>query len=363
MVKVVMLKDGPGSRRKNRRRRPGTTLALSKPVVYKPAFSKPALRERGSEYIVSGYLTGTPNKLLFNLYASAATLGPRLKLLSQLYEKYFVNSITLELQMSAPTTVPASVMLAFDTDIGDISPPETTLGIAQMASWRHNKQCTFLDGNRHFLPIKIMQPEVGWFTSYDPHGDYRFSFFGQVYLYELYGSAACAYTLKCTYDISFFEPQIELPVAAAIDTAQYYHVIPTSSGASILDGFSRSQVMSWVPSFVNVLEVAGNFIPELRDGNYRICASYMTDNATYSVPGTTTHQVGWDHRYIGPGATLTGLQSTSATANDTYSTATARVVVPPGSFYQLFPYLTIGGGTIGAELGTGLLRMMFEKTA
>jgi len=190
------------------------TTPIRPPVIPLGARSH---RELGRELVWTGATTGTYAKLL-GMVVAPSTIGPRVAKLGTLYEKYRFNSLSFEVMLQGPTTSSASVIQAFDADPGDPDPTQDLDGVKLMSSWKHTRTSTFLDGQKHLMPVRVNQPDAGYYTSFDPAGDYRLSYCGQYYLYAIAGDANVNALVYCTFDVTFYEPQLENPISAIFTT-------------------------------------------------------------------------------------------------------------------------------------------------
>jgi len=170
-------------------------------------------RCHGTELMFSGLdvnAFAVGNKVYGNLVAPL-TIGGRLAKLSSLFEKYRINSLSFELTCTGATTSAAALIMAFDADAGDPDPTAASI----MRSWNHNLVVESNTGGSNVLIVKVTQPDSGYYTSFDPAGDYRLSFCGQIYTYLLNKTVGASVQLMLSvhYDITFYEPQLDNPPA------------------------------------------------------------------------------------------------------------------------------------------------------
>lgn len=336
-------------RRRQRRSRvsqapPGFRLASINPVI-RPAMARKSQREVGSEMIGSYPSTNTNYTMLANIYCNPQQLGPRIGKLSDLYEKWEVNSLRFELIYAGSTAVTMSHVLAFDTDIGDASPPANATGIANMMSWNHSMMTGFNDGKKHTLDVRIQQPSDGYYTSYDTEGDYRFSYAGQLYLYEVVCTTGGMVSIICHYDITFYEPQLSNPITSSPFLEQSIAgAIPSSTNA--LTQFASAYIQD---AMCKGVRFSGGASPSLdfAPGLYSIATRYTPDNAA-SISGPYLAAA----VLSATGVTLTPNYVNGTAANDSPGSAGYTLLVDPGKIANLWYKL---GGSIGAESGTGLM--------
>jgi len=236
------------SRRKNfdapARRKNFDIATTSAPLVRTglpamPRFAQPVghtYRCSGTEILFSGldvasYSVG--NKIHGTLIAPAS-IGGRLAMINELFEKYRINSLAFEITCTGATTSAAAIIVGFDADAGDADP---TTG-ALMRSWQHNLVIESNTGGANVLIVRVQQPDAGYYTSYDAHGDYRLSFCGQFYTYLLNKTAGASVSLMCSvhYDVTFYEPQLNNPITNPINfnTKRYDSGFVGMFGSSVL---------------------------------------------------------------------------------------------------------------------------------
>lgn len=159
---------------------------------------------------VIGSSTTSIGNALSNIYLSPQTLSnTRLQMYSAMYERYRFKRFTVHFTPSVSTSTPGQLMIAYDRDISDDTPPNNLDGLRQYSSWPGTFSSPIWSPFR--TSFSLQSPQDGLFCS--PNGvDMRFEYQGQLYVVDVNGnlSNTSSYGLMfIEYEIEFFEPQLE----------------------------------------------------------------------------------------------------------------------------------------------------------
>jgi len=325
-----------------------------------PRFTQPVghtYRCTGTEIVWSGLdvASYTAGNKIHGMLVAPSTLGGRLAVINELFEKYRINSLAFEITCTGATTSAAAIICGFDADAGD---PDPTTG-ALMRSWQHNLVIESNTGGANVLIVRVQQPDSGYFTSYDTAGDYRLSFCGQFYTYLLNKTAAASVTLMCSvhYDVTFYEPQLNNPVAnpASFNTKRYdsgwvgmFGAAVARPSTTVQRGFSDSAGANvwkptgwvahyqWVNLIQGVLDYATTadytgMLNMLAPGIYNVILNFLPHDAVANagfVPGV----VGASGTSKSDPTVLedTTRKCTIAAGANAMSYLSQRIFVPPG---------------------------------
>jgi len=188
-----------------------------------------AITIRGCDYIQSlTYGTSTPlqGTVLANILLSPTGTvfsGTRLTQFSNLYEKYVFRRFVLHFQPSQSTSASGSILIAFDRDVTDPTPPVSAYGIKQYMSMPGSAvtsmwaPCT--------SPVDLSDPQDFYYTSQELNvGDIRLSMQGQIYMVVMdppagtVTSTTTIGSLWIEYEIDLFDPQLETAERDAVAT-------------------------------------------------------------------------------------------------------------------------------------------------
>jgi len=366
MVKVTMSRTfARRKRQSNRTKKVSNTdlVAAPKPRIKVVQPLGGTYRAAGSE-ILGSYAAPAMGAKMVGILVAPATLGPRVRHMGLAFEKYRINRLAFELTFAGSAVEGMSLISAFDADAGDADPGTAT----EMGSWAHSAVCSFNDGLVHVMTLSINQPDDGYYTSFDPNGDYRLSYAGQYYVYCLARTATCSITttVRVLYDITFFEPQLEnVPIApstsmnytTALPRSMFGGVVgrPSTAASSAFENSTTTAV--WDPTGTG--NAVQHLIPRLVDyelglggappslefstGTHRITLAYQPKTAGATNVGFTNGTL----QYLtGPESvpTITGhaeeLVTLTAGGGNTYSLMTEVVHIPFGVRARYHPNYT-----------------------
>lgn len=301
---------------------------LARGVTSRPVMMNSPLRMKGQEVVWAGSVTGADYQKIVGVMFGPAAIGPRLGKLSALFQRYQYRSLVFEIQLSLPSTSAASLVLGFQVDPGDPDPPETYEGIRAMCSWPHS--VTVVNGwPKATMTVVLRQPAEGYYCSYDAAGDLRFSYPGQLYLYRIAAGATASATIKCSYDIEFYEPDMadmresqftnDANVTRPSDSNAW-----ASSVATVLNTLGRVRGVQVV---VDAFGTCLKFAP----GLYSLTQNYLPTgtpvNRGFDIPDMVA--------YTGYTPTLAAYYNTLSSTAATVASHVSTLEVPPGSSCQL----------------------------
>lgn len=252
-----------------------------------------ALGVRGTEWIgpVTVPANAVAGQVLRNDYVQPAEFGDsRLALFGQMYEKFRFRRLRYRFIPAVGSTQPGSLLLAYDRDISDPTPPPGAQAIRQFMSWADSVQ-----GNawmNHTLTAQLECPDAGYYTDESVGGDERLCYQGQFYVAVVnpFGNAADLVigNMVLEYDLELFVPQLQ----ARVPTAHIDNTGATKPAAG--DAFQQyikdaagviktaATVLSYVPSFANPGSYQAKI--KLAEGLYRLVNTINT----LAASGTNT---------------------------------------------------------------------------
>lgn len=199
---------------------------------------KDAIIVEGQEYL-GALKVPTAGSLLANqagavlqggeIYISPGEFGnTRMAAYATLYEKFRFTELEFEYVPAVPTTTPGSMIVAYDRDIEDLTPPPTTDGIRMFCSFE----------GAQFGPVwkpfvskcRLQAPDTGYYTS--PGTDDRLCYQGQVYVAQMeptgLAPSAAIGDLLVKYVLELFVPQLD-PVAGSATVSGSASVAPLAT--------------------------------------------------------------------------------------------------------------------------------------
>lgn len=175
---------------------------------------KDAICIRGQDYLGAVIFPTTDvsgqNKVNYLINPlSGPFLSTRLEKYGQLYEKFCFSQLNFHYQPACSTTTAGSVILAYDRDVGDDTPPANDDGIRQYFSMAGARSANIWEPVTISCPLT--DPQDFYYTSYVAgKGDLRLSHQGQFYLATMTpASVQCNGNLWISYEVHLFDPQLE----------------------------------------------------------------------------------------------------------------------------------------------------------
>lgn len=251
---------------------------------------------RGQEWLgpVTVPANAVAGQTLRNDYVQpGAMLGTRLAQFGQLYEKFLFTRLNLRYTPAIGSGQAGSIILAYDRDISDPTPPATQQAVREYLSWEDSIQ-----GNvwaPHVLRSKLESPETGFYTDDSNGGDERLSYQGQFYvaIADPLGNASPINigSVSLEYELHLFVPQLQTPVVTAA-FSNSGGTLPTAADALRQYGVTASGVLAsaaanllWAPKG----QTAGSTSSAIRlaEGLYRFFNRAVQSSAgglTFSAP-------------------------------------------------------------------------------
>jgi hypothetical protein len=311
-----------------------------------------AIRIRGREWlgpviVPANAVAGTT---LRNDYVAPQEFADsRLAQFGQLYEKFLFQRLEWEYTPSVGSSQAGSILLAYDRDISDPTPPATTQGIRQFLSWEDS-----VEGNvwaPHACRAKLEQPETGFFTDNATGGDDRLAYQGQSYVALVdpcgNGSPLLIGNVSVVYELDLFVPQLQTPIV----TAKVGNVVTAPTAADAFLPYVKTAA-----GFVQTLATVGSqLLPQFTPAN--VTAAVKAVEGTYRLL-TTAVQAGAGAVDLAP-PVLTPIEPIPATSPQPvtrllnfYTSAVAGdlayedwlLAVPKGGAYITQGYTTFTGG-------------------
>lgn len=208
--------------------------------------------------------------------------GTRLALFAQLYDKFRFKKLSFKYVPYQGTAVPGSIVMAYDRDISDATPPANDVGVRQYLAMMDAVAGPIWQPLTMTCPLA--HPEEGLFTNAVPGGDERLAYQGQVYvaLLEPPGAGiALAGDLFVEYDLELFEPQLETSVSIGESKLQganllYFGPSGTDLLATFLNGAGNvTKSTAYVPK----TDSLGKAYLDLAQGIYRITQTLSQSKA------------------------------------------------------------------------------------
>ena len=258
-----------------------------------------AVRVRGRELVgfVDGAGLGTGATLLNWDVSPSNLLGSRAAALAALYEKYRFKVMQFEWVPEVGSNTNGKVLLTYDADCLDATPPATLQGLVQATSFAGSKDTTVWKP----AAIKIVEREdTLYFTNEVASSDPRFVFQGQFYLMNggantLNSKLGAVYL---SFEVEFYKPAIE-QIASSTDTQLS---VPTSTmrtqygGAKQMFTCPASAISGTYKAFdtggiLRLTDVNGDVFYRVPPGNYRcqvnaqeLFASIASSAGTLNAP-------------------------------------------------------------------------------
>lgn len=163
------------------------------------------------------------------LISPIALASSRLAAMAGLYEKFVFNSLVLRWIPTGPTTVTGGLIMSWDSDPTDATPPATIAGTRSFTE--HPCSITFPPWET--AQIKIGPPNgfIGYTDGYSG-AEERIVFQGQWYLAATAGISSLTGYVEMDYDITFMDPQVSGvttgSIAATFSTPTSTAYVPTT---------------------------------------------------------------------------------------------------------------------------------------
>lgn len=202
--------------------------------------------------------------------------GGRLAQFATLYEKYRFTKFKFRFNPSVPTSQKGAVILAYDRDISDPTPPANANGVRQFLAMEGAQTAPVWMPSE--ILCKLEAPEQGLFMNPVIGGDDRVSYQGQIYVACLEPTALAAGTalgdLVVEYECEMFVPQLEAPpsmlsvnsTGGGFDTStDILRKFAAGGAATVATGLGN---VKWQP----IVDSLGKYHIPLSEGLYMIRA-------------------------------------------------------------------------------------------
>lgn len=228
---------------------------------------KESLVFRGSEYLMSIPTVASPvvGTMLLNLDINPASmLGTRLAKFATLFEKYCFTKLRFKFVPSLPTTQSGTILLAYDRDVMDPTPPATDGGYREyraMAGARD--ESVFQDFH---IDCPLLAPETGYFTNEVPQTDARLIYQGQLYVvagqnFPSTSSYTSVGSLEIEYELHVFIPSNDSDPAS---TLQKGNAPAATVNANYVGAANVDKLLNLITDAAAI--VAYNTIPGAKEG-------------------------------------------------------------------------------------------------
>lgn len=246
-----------------------------------------SIRVRGTEYLAGLSSTASPaaGQCLLNMPVSPADwAGTRIELFSRMYEKYLFRKLDFEYIPTAASTTTGSVVIAYDRDPSDDTPPPGLAGIHTYTSWQDAVVTDVKVGRTAHCPLN--QPDTGYYVNDVPGGDERLSDQGQIYVAQVEPSQPSSQlgSLLVHYDLELFVPQMETQPPLNFSGKQPVSKTPLGTDnrsvlGLLVDALAPSIAAAAQRSYQPIVNAAGKAVVRLSEGVYRATLT-GTDHGT-----------------------------------------------------------------------------------
>lgn len=206
--------------------------------------------------------------------------GTRIEQFAKLYEKFRFTKFEFEYVPALPTVQQGSVVMAYDRDIQDATPPPNRDGIRQL--------CAF-EGAQYgpvWKPFKVdcnlQAPETGFYTS--PGVDDRLCYQGQVYVATMeptgLSAGAVVGDLLMRYVCELFVPQLESTLPnSTVNASSSVAPLVTDVLRQYAVANSAVPTQGSEPSLIPLLDTALKGYVPLPEGVYQLANSLINNVA------------------------------------------------------------------------------------
>jgi hypothetical protein len=181
-----------------------------------PGRLKESLRIKGCDFLTSIDVgASTPvgqNIVTLPITSAGAFSGTRLERFFKLYEKFCFQMLRFIYIPSVPTSTSGQIMLSYDTDPSDPTPPVGTHGVQQYAGMMGSKSSSVWQENHIDCPLSDTQKFYYTNEAIATVNDERLFAQGQVYVSAvtaLSSANTSIGSLWCEWVVDLFDPQLE----------------------------------------------------------------------------------------------------------------------------------------------------------
>lgn len=334
-----------------------------------------SLRCRGQDWLgrVPVPAGAVPGQTLLEVYLNPLELtGTRLSLFAQMYDKYRFLETDFEFVPCASTTARGSLILAYDRDISDATPPASDLGIRQFMAMQDAVAGPIWGPLVCKCPLS--HPEEGLFTNPVAGGDDRLSYQGQFYvaLMEVPAEPNSVGDVYIHYDIEFYDPQLDTQSPQAYGSAEAGQANFGPSAGDAFRSFVPNNTTALLQGVLEMLPkidpVTGRAFLDLAQGVYRLvhttssgsttaatAVSYQSPTVVANVPKPApAPQAAIVNEWKADASNAGGILVSSPEAS-----LTSTITVPPGGAKVFLTYDDLTGWTGSA--GTAYQKLHLDQ--
>lgn len=316
-----------------------------------------SIRVRGQDWLgrVVASASEVPGYVYLEIYINPLEIpGTRLALFAQLYDKFRFGLLKFHFVPSSSTQTSGAVILAYDRDVSDATPPQNDNGVRQFLSMMDAVSSPVWAPVTAVCPLS--HPEEGLWSNPVIGGDDRLAYQGQLYVACMEPSSAtpgkALGDIFMEYDIEFFDPQLDVvvPLTTVGSTGGALYLGPT--GLDALRPFVSGGNATITTKGLNVVPKLDGTLSaylELAQGLYRftnLVNQTIAGAVQYNAPtcaANTPKSAPAPQPIVQPLASFTS-NAVGNTAQSSY-----YIAVPPGGgkVYQTFtnPFVTGLSGT------------------
>ena len=268
------------------------TATKFSPVVASKRFKDGVVVE-GSDHLEYVVVPNTNNvgDVLNEVYINPSELGgTRLEKFSALYEKFLFEKLEFEYLPAVGSDKRGAIVLAYDRDISDPTPPPSEQGVRDFTSFEDAK-----DGNiwtPHRIRCPLLAPDAGYYTNPVAGGDDRLAYQGQVYVATTVPiEQGTIGRLRVHYKCHFFVPQLANANLVAAGSSAYGGPYPVqAAGTDFIKQVKTLSAPVWngVQQWLPKLDSNGKYYIDLASGLYKMYSQIMETTS----PGSTATNTG-----------------------------------------------------------------------
>jgi len=247
-----------------------------------------SIRVKGQDWLgrITASASEVPGYVYLEIYINPLEIaGTRLSLFAQLYDKFRFGLLKFHFVPAGSTQTRGTVLLAYDRDISDVTPPPNDTGVRQFMAMMDAVSSPIWAPCTAVCPLS--HPEEGLWCNPVSGGDDRLSYQGQLYVACLEPSSLTAGQslgdLFMEYDVEFFDPQLDQTVPIS------NMAVPASTSPTPSDllrtlaptaGFGAGAYVGTPGLFPKVDPVTLKGYLDLAQGVYRLTQAIQQDGFT-----------------------------------------------------------------------------------
>jgi len=187
-----------------------------------------SLRVRGQDWLgrIAASASEVPGFVYLEIYINPLEIaGTRLSLFAQLYDKFLFGLLKFHFVPAGSTQTRGTIIMAYDRDISDTTPPLGDNGVRQFISMMDAVSTPIWAPATAVCPLSHPAGDGLW-TNPVAGGDDRLSYQGQLYVACMEPSSLTAGQslgdIFMEYDVEFYDPQLDATSPAAINYTTGY---------------------------------------------------------------------------------------------------------------------------------------------